>query len=270
MQKPPDAPTHADILRVFQTKAQTRAFYDRISRVYDLLADRSEAPIRRAALQLLEARAGEKLLEIGCGTGRSLVELAKAVGPTGRVFGLDLSARMLEQARANLAKAGLLERVRLRRGDAAQMPYPEASMDGVFMSFTLELFDTPEIPRVLRECRRVLRTGGRLVVVGMSKDGGTDPLVGVFEWAHKHFPNFVDCRPIFVREALEAAGFAIAKVLQKHMWIPVEIVRAIRRASHPGSGETVRADVAPARVGRRPRVRFHAEVGLEGPRERAR
>jgi len=270
MRKEPDAPTRADILRVFQTKAQTQAFYDRISRVYDLLADRSEAPIRRAGLQLLAARAGENVIEVGCGTGHGLVELAKAVGPTGRIFGLDLSARMLEQARANLAKAGLLERVRLRRGDAAQMPYPKASMDGVFMSFTLELFDTPEIPRVLRECQRVLRTGGRLVVVGMSKAGGTDPLVGVFEWAHKHFPNFVDCRPIFVREALEAAGFGIASVLKKHLWIPVEIVRGVRQASHPGSGETVRADGSPARVGRRPHVRCQAEVGLKGPRERAR
>lgn len=219
---------HTAVLRVFQTKEQTRAFYNRISRVYDLLADRSEAPVRRAGLDLLKARTGEKVLEIGCGTGHSLVRLAKAVGPGGRVFGLDLSDQMLRQAKANLVKAGLLERVRLRRGDAVQMPYPNASMDAVFMSFTLELFDTPEIPRVLGECKRVLRTGGRLVVVGMSKAGGRDLLIGVFEWAHKHFPNFVDCRPIFVREVLQQAGFGIVKVLKKRMWIPVEIVRASR------------------------------------------
>jgi demethylmenaquinone methyltransferase/2-methoxy-6-polyprenyl-1,4-benzoquinol methylase len=57
------------VLRVFQTKDQTRAFYNKISRVYDLLADRSEAPVRRAGLELLKARSGEKVLEIGCGTG---------------------------------------------------------------------------------------------------------------------------------------------------------------------------------------------------------
>ena len=92
------------------------------------------------------------------------------------------------------------------------------------MSFTLELFDTAEIPKVLRECRRALRTGGRIAVVGMSKDTKHDSLIGAFEWTHEHFPNFLDCRPIYVREALEKAGFKIEKALMRRMWIPVEIV----------------------------------------------
>jgi ubiquinone/menaquinone biosynthesis C-methylase UbiE len=214
-------------LGVFQTRDQTRAFYNKISGVYDLLADRSEAPVRRAGLDLLKVRAGEKVLEIGFGTGHSLVRLATAVGPHGQVLGLDLSDKMLVVARANLAKAGLSARVRLRRGDAADLPYADGSLDAVFMSFTLELFDTPEIPEVLSECRRVLRPGGRIVVIGMSKEGQRDALVAVFEWAHRHFPNFLDCRPIFVREALEVSGFSIAKSLKKRMWIPVEIVLGI-------------------------------------------
>ena len=218
----------ASILRVFQSKDQTRAFYNKISRVYDLLSERSEAPMRRAGLELLRARAGENVLEIGFGTGHSLVALAKAVGPKGTVFGLDLSDRMLQRAKVNLAKFNLLRRARLRCADATQLPYEADSMDAVFMSFTLELFDTPEIPKVLRECKRVLRPGGRIVVVGMSKDAKHDPLVGVFEWTHEHFPNFLDCRPIYVRKALEKAGFKIESALMKHMWIPVEIVRGAK------------------------------------------
>jgi ubiquinone/menaquinone biosynthesis C-methylase UbiE len=216
------------VLRVFQTREQTRAFYNKISRVYDLLADRSEAPVRRAGLELLKARAGEKILEIGFGTGRGLIRLAQDVGPSGQVFGLDLADGMVKLAKANLAEAGMAGRARLRCGDAVHMPYADASKDAVFMSFTLELFDTPEIPRVLRECRRVLRAGGRIVVVGMSKHGKQDSLIGVFEWAHKHFPNFVDCRPIFVRKELEQAGFRIAKALTKQMWIPVEVVVGVK------------------------------------------
>ena len=96
------------------------------------------------------------------------------------------------------------------------------------MCFTLELFDTPEIPKVLSECRRVLRPGGRIVVVGMSKEGRKDPLVSMFEWAHRHFPNFLDCRPIYVRRALGAAGFGFGRSVTKHMWVPVEIALGIK------------------------------------------
>jgi len=215
-------------LRVFETKEQTRAFYNKISRVYDLLSERSEAPMRKAGMELLRPKPGESILEIGFGTGHSLVSLAKAVGPQGRVSGLDLSDKMAKIAKENLARAGLLQRARIRRGDAAQLPYPAGSMDGVFMSFTLELFDTPEIPKVLEECKRVLRPGGRIVVVGMSKEGPKDPLVNVFEWTHKHFPKFLDCRPIYARRALEKAGVSVRKALTKHMWIPVEIVLGVK------------------------------------------
>ncbi|MEO6755002.1 MAG: class I SAM-dependent methyltransferase [Chthoniobacteraceae bacterium] len=220
--------THPSVLRVFQSKEQTRAFYNKISRVYDMLSERSEGPMRKAGLELLKIRAGESVLEIGFGTGHSLVAIAKAVGPKGKVFGLDLSDKMLALAKANLAKARVLDRATLRRGDAAKLPFADARMDAVFMSFTLELFDTPEIPTVLAECKRVLRPGGRIVVVGMSKDGKHDALVGVFEWTHKHFPNFFDCRPIYVRESLERAGFTIVKAMKKHMWVPVEIILGVK------------------------------------------
>ncbi len=63
----------------------------------------------------------------------------------------------------------------------------------------------------------------------MSKDAKRDPLIGMFEWTHKHFPNFLDCRPIYVREALAKAGFKIQEVLKKRMWIPVEIVLGIKK-----------------------------------------
>lgn len=216
------------VLRVLQSRDETRAFYDKIAGVYDLLADRSEEPVRKAGLRMLDAQAGEKILEIGFGTGRSLIELAQAVGDSGRVFGIDLSEQMVLASQERARKEGIESRVELIRGDALHLPYPSESLDGIFMSFTLELFDTPEIPQVLAECRRVLKSEGRVVVVGMSRVRPDGLMTAVFEWTHRHFPNYLDCRPILVRRALEDAGFHIADHDIAKMWINVEIVHGIK------------------------------------------
>lgn len=218
------------VLRVLHTKEQTRQYYNKIAKVYDLLSERAEQPMRQQALDWLDAQPGETVLEIGFGTGHSLVTLARAVGPEGRVLGIDISDKMTELARELVEKEGVADRVELVTGDAAKLPFPSESVDAVFMSFTLELFDTPEIPQVLAECRRVLRPGGRLSVVGVSREKSESLITKVYEWTHRHFPNLLDCRPIYIRRALEAAGFQIAKAKVDQMWVPVEIVLAIKPA----------------------------------------
>lgn len=214
------------VLRVLQTKDETKAFYNKIATVYDLLSEHSEKAMREEGIKLLAPAGGDQLLEIGFGTGHVLVELAKMVGPSGKVFGIDLSENMLAHAQGLLEQENLTDRVALTCGDAEELPYDAESMDGIFMCFTLELFDTPEIPRVLAECKRVLRPGGRIVVVAVSKEGKQGLVVHVFEWTHRHFPNLMDCRPIYARHALEAAGFVTDQCMIESMWVPVEIVLA--------------------------------------------
>ena len=216
------------VLRVFTSKAESKAFYDKIAKVYDLLAEHSEGPVRQAALDSLAVREGEKILEIGFGTGHCLAAIAKAVGPEGKAYGMDISEQMLLHTRALAEREQVAERVELHCGDATRLPFPDASLDGVFMSFTLELFDTPEILLVLAECKRVLRAGGRMVVAGMSKEDAHGAVFEMYEWSHRHFPNFVDCRPIFVRRAIEAAGFSVREAQTMMMWVPVEIVAAVK------------------------------------------
>jgi ubiquinone/menaquinone biosynthesis C-methylase UbiE len=212
------------VLRVLQSKSETKAFYDKIAKVYDILSEHSERPVREAGLRLLAAVSGEHILEIGFGTGHILVELANSVWPGGKVFGIDLSENMLAHAKDLLTGKGLMDRVTLNCGDAESLPYGDESMDGIFMCFTLELFDTPDIPKVLAECMRVLRPGGRVVVVAVSKEGKQGVILRAFEWTHRHFPNLMDCRPIYARQALEAAGFVIEFSRTESMWAPVEIV----------------------------------------------
>lgn len=216
----------ASIKRVNRSKEAARTSYNRLSRWYDLVSGSTEKKYRDWGLEKLSAQPGEKILEIGFGTGHCLVSLAKAVGPTGRVIGLDISDGMLAIARERLQKEGFAERVDLHLGDAANLNFIEAgSLDGIFMSFTLELFDNPDIPRVLQECYRVLRSGGRLAVVSMTKTMPPGVAVRLYEWFHEHMPDYADCRPIFARQALEQSGFVIQDVSTSSMWgLPVEIV----------------------------------------------
>jgi len=215
------------ISRVQRSKAEAKEAYNRMSRWYDLLAGSSEQKLLQIGWEQLAVTEGEVVLEIGFGTGHALVALAQAAGDSGKVFGIDISEGMLRVARETLETAGLAERVELRLGDAAHLPLEDHSFDGVFMSFTLELFDTPEIPVVLAECQRVLRSGGRLAVVAMSKKGESGLMSRLYEWAHRQFPKYVDCRPIFVQKALEEAGFQVIDSELRSMWgLPVEIMVA--------------------------------------------
>jgi ubiquinone/menaquinone biosynthesis C-methylase UbiE len=216
----------ASISRVNRSKEEARASYNRLSSWYDVIAGSTEKKYRDWGLEKLSAQPGERMLEIGFGTGHCLVSLAKAVGPDGRVVGLDISDGMLAITQERLKEEGLHDRVDLHLGDAASLDFiPANSLDGIFMSFTLELFDNPEIPRVLQECHRVLKPGGRLAVVSMTKTNPPGLAVRMYEWFHEHIPNYADCRPIFARQAFEANGFKIQDVSLSSMWgLPVEIV----------------------------------------------
>ena len=127
-----------------------------------------------------------------------------------------------------LREENLAGRAELACGDAETLPYESGSMAGIFMSFVLELFDTPAIPQVLAECNRVLRPGGRIVIAGISKEGSQGLLIHAFEWTHRHFSNLLDCRPIYVGRAVKAARFLVQDSHLVFMWVPVEIVKAMK------------------------------------------
>lgn len=201
----------SQISRVARSKQQARSAYNKLSRWYDLMAGDFERKPRNAAIHQLAPLTGEKVLEIGCGTGQAIVKMAELVGSSGKVFGIDISNGMLTIAQSRVKKTGPGDRVKLLCGDGMQLPFNAGCFDGILISFTIELFDSPEISLVLAECKRCLRTGGRISVVGLSRKQ-PDFMTGLYEWLHRKFPLFFDCRPIFVQQSLDTAGFKIVSV----------------------------------------------------------
>ncbi len=213
----------------------TRDFYNRISTSYDAIADSSEHAAREKGLEALAVQSGEHVLEIGFGTGHSLVQLAQAVESSGSVTGIDVSEGMKEVAEKRVQEAGVADRVKLVIDDAKKLPFQDDQFDVVTMSFTLELFELDVIPSVLAEIRRVLRPTGRVGIVSMAttpegQDEST--LTKIYKWLHRHFPHFIDCQPIDAAKFVEDAGFEITHRTDLKIWsLPVIVLVGKQKAS---------------------------------------
>ena len=196
-------------------------FYDRISGFYDSIANANEHTARELGENLIALQTGESVLEIGFGTGNSILNLAAKVGQQGKVAGIDVSEGMQTVAQAKIDEAGLSSNVELKVGDAISLDWPDETFDAVFMSFTLELFAEPDVSAVLRECKRVLKPSGRLGVVGMAtvKQGEHESVLEkTYVWMHRHFPHIVDCRPLDFAAAVHEAGFRVDKEERIEIW----------------------------------------------------
>jgi len=150
------------ILPVPRTKGEAKQAYDRISRYYDYVIGAFGRKYAKMALERLSIVEGETVLEIGFGTGYCLKRIAELTSQKSRAYGIDISSGMVEMTKKRLEKAGLANEVALLCGDAASMPFDVNTFDAFFVSFVLEVFDTPEIPRVLEQIKQLLKPGGRL------------------------------------------------------------------------------------------------------------
>lgn len=224
-----DASAPPAVLPVSRTKAEAKRFYDRISRIYGWMSGAFERKHGEKALELLAITDGERVLEIGTGSGHCFERMARLVGDKGGCCGADISTGMLKVTRDRLQISGLATGSGLCCADAGRLPFPDNSFDAILMAFTLELFDTPEIPQVIKETMRVLKPGGRIAVVSLSKEGKPSTAMRLYEWAHRKWPQYADCRPIYAERSMTACGYVVDSRREARMTgLPVETVLAVK------------------------------------------
>jgi len=148
-----------------QFAEQVRTMFDRISGVYDLMNSAMTAGLhhrwRQRAVDLAQVEPGSDALDVCCGTGDLALELRGRIGPDGRVVGCDFSEPMLEIARRKAGERGL--GVEFAWADALDLPYGERSFDAVTIGFGAR--NLADLDKGLAEMARVLRPGGRLVIL---------------------------------------------------------------------------------------------------------
>lgn len=140
-----------------------RQRYDRIAALipfFDYLLFQPPS-LRKKGVERLSLRAGERVLEIGCGTGRNFPYMREAVGPTGKIYGVDLSSGMLRLAQ-ELCAQNQWSNVELAEQDAAEYVAPEP-LDAVLFGFSYNTM--PHHLTVLHHAWQQLRPGGRLVIL---------------------------------------------------------------------------------------------------------
>lgn len=127
-----------------------------------------EADARETYLTLLDLAAGERVLDVGCGSGVVTRQIARRVGPRGWVVGLDPSRALLAVAQDLAREAGLTDRMEFREGSALRLPFPDGSFDAVVCVTVLSHVTNGET--AIPELARVLRPGGRLGVFDFDSD----------------------------------------------------------------------------------------------------
>lgn len=195
-----------------------KAAYRRYANVYDAVFGPVLQPGRKAVIDALGCKPGERVLEVGVGTGLSLPMYPDSV----RITGIDLSSEMLERARARVARRRLGNVEGLLEMDAEKMDFADASFDKVVAMYVVSVTDRPA--QLLHELQRVCRPGGDIFIVNHVRSD--NPLVGAVEKSLARFANQLGFHPDFELKSLVNGSYRVEHVSSINFFWKVMRLRA--------------------------------------------
>ncbi len=200
--------------------------YNWIAPIYDIFALLMVSKARKKALEMVNIRDGERVLEVAIGTGLNLVEIVKR-NPNGWVEGIDISPKMLRKARQRLLKAGS-RNFSLHLCDCRNLPFEDNSFDVVISQYLLDILPLKDFIPILNEFKRVLRDGGRVILVNMTK--GEKFINKIYEEIYKlRLPLIAGCRGVIAQPFLKEVGFQMFKrEFVSQIGFPSEIVMGVK------------------------------------------
>ncbi len=206
-------------------KSRVSEIYRRLAPSYDLWAWLTESKARDLCLEMAAIQNGEAVLEVAAGTGLAFERILRS-NPSGRNEGIDLTEAMLMRADRRAAKTGL-DNYRLRVGDAYKLDFPDDSFDVLINNYMFDLLPQQDFLTVLEEFKRVLRPGGRLAMVNMTK--GERWFNGVWDRIYRINPALLGgCRGVSLLPQIEVCGFKhTTREYVSQMTFPSEIVYGV-------------------------------------------
>jgi len=173
-----------------------KAAYRRYAGIYDAVFGPMLQPGRKALLKALGCGSGDRVLEVGVGTGLALPMYPREV----RVTGIDVSHEMLERARARVARRGLKNVEALLEMDAESMSFPDASFDKVVAMYVVSVVDHPA--KLIEELHRVCKPDGEIFLVNHVHS--RNPVMGALEKGLARFSDTLGWHPDFELEQIPA------------------------------------------------------------------
>jgi demethylmenaquinone methyltransferase/2-methoxy-6-polyprenyl-1,4-benzoquinol methylase len=184
--------------------------FESIAPKYDLmnniLSFRTHKAWRRFTMKKMNVQPGQTAIDICCGTCDWTISLAEASG-SGAIVGLDFSQNMLEQGDVKIKELGLDKQIELIHGNAMSLPYEDNTFD--YATIGLALRNVPDLEQVIREMQRVVKPGGMVVSLELSKPTW-EPFKSVYYF--------------YFRRVLPLLGKLIAKRYEQYKWLPESLV----------------------------------------------